>query len=575
MGNTHSKVSSWMRILLCASLITVAHASVDFAKCFNETLSGVNGLDGLTDNRGNPVSNLSQATAMTYAACVANCGGGSSEFSWSSFSQQLGIWLLPWVALFSQFPFGCRKRLDNLVSVVLALGSPCLAAYSLALTALNTQWIGDRFDAIRYPNKQWAAVILSSLQQMPLRLNPEGDLPSLVVLSDNDVWWEKLEDNLSYADLHTWSIASATSIAWVIAAYALTVIDVFTTGYDPSNGLAGVGSVWLWMIPVSVGYLQLSPRCDAERVPKALRDADHLIFVASPAGTVSAHSVTEERAFSIEWDSQNRALYADIEATAPIYNYARFLSFAHLVDEVASAFEAAAKKARQRIPVSGTEWEAGDGKNIHPKNRGGSPDEVERYCAQPVYVRRSHWGTQVLSRFLLASAAGLFLQWGTAGGALTISYFTPTVALGCRAASYMIYGSAATLVWIILVMSSFLAHYAISPTRDRIPRTTSQRVAEWLSIFLRRTGKILATLNAAWIIVFYMLNFASFFNSCWCEAAVIGLGRRRAHIDMVLSRAEIGNMNAAWAGGIIFAVTASGMYWGFLSVNRKPLRRLT
>nr|GAT50533.1 predicted protein [Mycena chlorophos] len=552
MGDTHSKVSSWIRILLCASLITVAHASVDFAKCFNETRKGANGLNGLMDNRGNPVSNLSQATAMTYAACVANCGGGSSEFSWSSFSQ-----------------------LDNLVSVILALGSPCLAAYSLALTVLNTQWIGERFDSIRYPNKQWAAVILSSLQQMPLRINSEGDLSSLVILPENDAWWEKLEDNLSYADLHTWSIASATSIAWVIAAYALTVIDVFTTGYDPSSGLAGVGSIWLWMIPVSAGYLQLSPRCDAKRVPKALRDADHLIFVASLAGPVTAHSITDERALSIEWEIQNRALYADIEATAPIYNYARFLSFTHLVDEVASAFEAAAKKARQRIPVSGTEWESGDGKNVHPKNRRGSPDEVERYCAQPAYVRRSHWGTQVLSRFLLASAAGLFLQWGTAGGALMISYFTPTVGMGCRAASYMIYGSAATLIWIILVTSSFLADYAISPPRDTVPRTTSQRVAKWLSIFFRRSGKILATLNAAWIIVFYLLNFASFFNSCWCEAGVIALGQRRAHIDMVLSRAEIGNMNAAWAGGVIFAVTASGMYWEFLSLNRKPLRRLT
>jgi hypothetical protein len=51
--------------------------------------------------------------------------------------QKFSAWLLPWLALLSQLPFGATHRLDNFVSVLLAVGSPTLAAYSLTLTVLN------------------------------------------------------------------------------------------------------------------------------------------------------------------------------------------------------------------------------------------------------------------------------------------------------------------------------------------------------------------------------------------------------------------------------------------------------
>lgn len=148
-----------------------------------------------------------------------------------------------YLALVSQLPFGANHRLDNLVSMLLTVGSPTLAAYSLALTVLNGHWISRRFSHLSYPNVRNAVKILSSLQQSALQVNTDDSLlASLVVLHANDDFWEELAVWLNY--VHTWfvfsvvflyycsfwhrSISAVASILWVIIAYAFTVVDSFT-----------------------------------------------------------------------------------------------------------------------------------------------------------------------------------------------------------------------------------------------------------------------------------------------------------------------------------------------------------
>jgi len=43
---------------------------------------------------------------ITYTQCVETCGRGTGEFKWTMFSQGFGSWLLPWIALIFQLPFG-------------------------------------------------------------------------------------------------------------------------------------------------------------------------------------------------------------------------------------------------------------------------------------------------------------------------------------------------------------------------------------------------------------------------------------------------------------------------------------
>jgi hypothetical protein len=112
----------------------------------------------------------------------------------------------------------------------LNVGSPTLAAYSVIFTALNNSWIAHLFLHISYPNARSAVRILCSLQQVPLKVNvEEALLSSLVVLPENDQWWSEFILWLDVNNIYTFSFVNLASIGWVIIAFALTVIDTFTS----------------------------------------------------------------------------------------------------------------------------------------------------------------------------------------------------------------------------------------------------------------------------------------------------------------------------------------------------------
>jgi hypothetical protein len=404
----------------------------NFDTCLVNVQAGQFGIGpdiGGTDNHGRPV-NVSVATALTYQLCVEACGAGQEPFSWNVFSQQFAAWLLPWLALVSQLPFGANDNLDNLVSVLLTVGSPTLAAYSLIITILNGRWIARRFSAYTYPNVRNATRILSSLQQAPLEIETEfGLLASLVVLPENDNWWKELIVGIDYT--YTWSIAAATSIAWVVVAFLFTLVDSYTAGITNSinaNG-QGVGSLWLWLLPIIIGWLQISPKCDSIRLLSAIERANKIAYVATngrPA--LVRHTTSETQAFELSI-KQIDHLRNDEKRTVPIYNYARLFPWVQAVEKVSEAFEAASHHYHNHDSVNPlVDWVTVEkGNKPDDTNRAGNTTQVQDYCVlQPDQRHPSHWGTQCLSRIFIASVLALTLQWGTAGAAIVVVWFTPT-----------------------------------------------------------------------------------------------------------------------------------------------------
>ena len=398
-------------------------------------------IDGKTDNHGNPLSPpTSNATAITYDLCVSKCGAGQEPFQWTVFSQQFSSWLLPWLALISQLPFGANDTPDNLESMLLTLGSPTLAAYSLALTVLNGRWIAQLFSTYKYPNVKSAVRILSSLQQSALRVNTDVDdvlLSSLIMLPQNDQWWEELVVWLEYP--HTWSISAATSIAWVIIAYVFTIIDYFSQDsrslYTNGPGVGSMGSLWLWLLPIVIGWLQLSPKCDSTRLDQAVDRANSNAYVANPSPTsppIKAESISKKHAISTskrsELDDDEARL--DEYSTPPIYNYARFLPWVQTVVVVSDAFGIICERDHHHDPVvPGTGWQdrnsdGGDAITALQVKNYSLPRPGSLY-----HRRRNKWGldSSALSRMFIASALALTLQWGTTGAAVIIIWFTPTV----------------------------------------------------------------------------------------------------------------------------------------------------
>ncbi|KAJ7248228.1 hypothetical protein B0H12DRAFT_1123689 [Mycena haematopus] len=571
-----------MRTSVClwlALIIPVVLGSVNFETCLAEVQSGQWGQTGGTDNHGRPVADISKATAITYELCIVACGSGQGPFQWNIFSQQFSAWLLPYLALISQLPFGARARLDNVVSMLLTVGSPTLAAYSLALTVLNGHWIAQRFSGISYPNVKNAVKILSSLQQSPLQVNTEDSLlASLVVLHANDEFWEELTEWLNY--VHTWSISAVASILWVIIAYVFTVVDSFTGVVSFStlnaNGQA-VGSIFLWLLPIVVGWLQISPKCDADRVHQAMDKANKIAYVATLEGEPTlASDKSNKRAIYLRKGAGE--IHRDEQSTPPIYNYARFLPWTLAVEHVYYAFREASERSNSHQPVnSDISWEKGD-KNtrIHHMNRRGSQAQVTAYVKlEPAEIfprPRSRWGSGVVSRFLLAAVAALCLTWGTTGAAIIVAFFTPTKGLACRSGSYLIYGINSTLVWILLVTSSVLAHYSTFTVavKGRYMHTRATRFAGVLSIILRRLGKVLASINAVWVVLACLFQFSSFFDRCWCDSSVFYLGPKKAYNVIDVGPADVDALNAPWYGGVALASGCALLFMGFVNVLINP-----
>ena len=136
-------LSNRLKLLVFLALfISVAAASeINFTKCL-ETFRANGNAAGGTDFFGKPVNDSRDAVALTYDKCNSLCGTNQEPFAWSVFSQQFSAWLLPWLALVSQLPFGAESRLDNLIS-----GEPFQfvygSIYSPPLTSRSHRWVSD------------------------------------------------------------------------------------------------------------------------------------------------------------------------------------------------------------------------------------------------------------------------------------------------------------------------------------------------------------------------------------------------------------------------------------------------
>jgi len=185
---------------------------------------------------------------------------------------------------------------------------------------------------------------------------------------------------------------------------------------------------------------------------------------------------------------------------------------------------------------------------------------------------RSRWGSGVVSRFLLASFVALCLTWGTTGAALIVAWWTPTIGLACRSGSYLIYGILSTLVWMMMVTSSVLAHYSTFTVsfKGRYMHTKSTRLAGVLSIILRRLGKILASINAIWIVLACLFQFGSFFDRCWCDSSVFYWGAAKAYNVIDVGPDDVAALNAPWIGGVALASGCAILVMGFVNVLINP-----
>ena len=121
----------------------------------------------------------------------------------------------------------------------------------------------------------------------------------------------------------------------------------------------------------------------------------------------------------------------------------------------------------------------------------------------------------------------------------------------------------------MLLTSSLLTYYSTNaPTlsfKENSFVTFQARVSRRLSIFLRRSGKIIAAFNAVWIVATGLLQFSSFYDRCYCNSSVMGLGRLAYNV-IVLVQDDVGGVRAAWIGGFVLAGAAVMIFAGFVTL---------
>jgi len=139
--------------------------------------------------------------------------------------------------------------------------------------------------------------------------------------------------------------------------------------------------------------------------------------------------------------------------------------------------------------------------------------------------------------------------------------------LSCRSGSYLLYASMSTLVWMTLVSSSILAHYATAMPRST-PKSTA-KIARSLSIGLRRIGKMIAICNATWLVALCLLQCSEFFNNCYCNGSVLGRGAN-AFVVFFLSPEDAGGLILPRVGGLILSTSVVIIFSLFIAIFINP-----
>jgi len=56
------------------------------------------------------ITELPLELRISYEECLVECGAGMGNVNWQGFSQNFGAWLLPWITLMFQIPFGAERK---------------------------------------------------------------------------------------------------------------------------------------------------------------------------------------------------------------------------------------------------------------------------------------------------------------------------------------------------------------------------------------------------------------------------------------------------------------------------------
>jgi hypothetical protein len=86
----------------------------------------------------------------------------------------------------------------------------------------------------------------------------------------------------------------------------------------------------------------------------------------------------------------------------------------------------------------------------------------------------------------------------------------------------------------------------------------------YLSITLRRLGKVIAAFNTVLIILTCVFQFGNFFDRCYCNGSVLSLHSKAFDVLQLVPQ-DISALRTAWVSGVSLAAASASIY--FLAVG--------
>uniref|UniRef100_A0A0D2XSW3 Uncharacterized protein n=1 Tax=Fusarium oxysporum (strain Fo5176) TaxID=660025 RepID=A0A0D2XSW3_FUSOF len=254
-------------------------------------------IPGLVDKSGFPMSALGTGTwGVNYTTCEKYCGFSNipvaNTFNFATFAAAMTSYFLPWLALTAQLPFENAGPSETFVGLCLAIGSPALITYSLALTLFNRSWAVDTVRRILHRSRRYNGEAAAEIRHIEVRLKSflclavEGQqvplratvvhhwLSSLIVSPLNQEWWTALRDHITNSRRRP-SLSFHAQISLAGCVWLFTIISgvqVAVGAITTAIHLA-TSTLWVWLIPITWGWIWAGTQYDkgSVTVSKALQ----------------------------------------------------------------------------------------------------------------------------------------------------------------------------------------------------------------------------------------------------------------------------------------------------------------
>ncbi|KAI4610018.1 hypothetical protein J4E83_008583 [Alternaria metachromatica] len=390
-------------------------------------------------------------TQISREGCIQVCGSEPDIYAWRDISGVITTWVLPTIGILLQAPFESNAARRTLLAI--------------------TRWVGSPIASLSYV--LWNIKVSAKAALM---------VDMAVKYDDKTPEYKELDFFIS--------------ILWFLFAFALSIQDAFSElGANTTAHDLALGCLLAWFPVLILGSIVDRNPIAAEAIRKKLNTlVDHV-----------RHSLDNE---------PNRSEYLKLFQGEPNYHdlEVKIGSVAKKAQVMDDFFENFAGQARVRWHYGAAHAILCDIEDCYIQKKGrdwlANEHEARAYLVLGTvndeglvwFDFREFW--QIFSAVIIVG--------GSCGGAFILSYFTPTIGLGCRSGGYTIFFTVAT--GLLIVEMAVWMYFSPEGRRARVEKSLEKTQAKWDLVFFRP----IELFNTIWLMYIVMAQVTGLYRTCDC-----------------------------------------------------------